>query len=376
MTTQLNPKGTNRSKTRQRRRNVRLPDGGEIVRRRLHKGWSQEDLAGEILRLRSTLKVRFVNGARESTDRFKKNKSFSEKWPLRTVQKAEQGIKHIELPILELIAKALGCTVQDIILEGDAFRLAMMDEVFSSADGKLGKPAGVFWRLLQALESKADDRSRRAEFVDEQELLLALAIRRDISGDADGAARLGELLLSEARSTSTSIGLRAAVRLATFYDHVGQPARGWEIINRVKHRTGSPQTRWAQLQRGILYFRLGRIRSARRTLERLRASAPDTEHATAALHQLSVIEMVSGRLQEAKRGFEQCLEERLKQFKQDFRLAYEYSRLSQVCDALDQPTDAKIYRRKADNIINLWSFARYERHHSGSDAPRRRVKRS
>ena len=162
--------------------------------------------------------------------------------------------------------------------------------------------------------------------VDELELLLALAVRRDISGDAAGAVPLGQLVFHEAAAVD-SISRRCAVRLATFYDHGGRPQRGLVLLDAIARRRAGqqddPELSWVELQKGILLFRAGRVRQAVTVLKRLRKSAPSEAHRTAALHQLSVAAFALGDLQRAKEGFELCIKEREQRSKIDFRLGYE-----------------------------------------------------
>lgn len=302
----------------------------------------------------------------------------------RAYRNIEAG-KACRTSTLELVALGLGCEVDDIVKGPNKLCWAMMDEMVSSANGGLGKPGGVFFRLLQAIEGVSNEK------VAELELLLALAVRRDVAGDSHGALRLGLLLVKESAGCDSGFQTRVLVRTASFCDHVGDPQRGLLLLDPIIRKepsrgTTSEEEWWARFQCGILLAGADRKAEAKRMLQTVRADAPLPEQRTASLHQLAVLDLDEGQLleedgkfveakakfSEAKDRLESCVKERRKLSKDDFRLAYEYRRLCEACEEMGESGRANDYGRRAEAITNNCSFGRYAEKLARSRQPRTR----
>lgn len=328
-----------------RRRSLRsaFANGDEIRRLRLNENLKQDELRDKI---------------------FEMSEGEDEPVSLRTIRNSECG-QRVSLKKLALIAAALGCSdVGDLIRSSSKLRWAMMDEVFASANGRLGNQGGIFLRLLQSLDGSS------SETIIERELLLALAIKRDVDGDAHGALRLGSLLVRESSDCDAGFRTRVGTRVASFCDHAGVPKRGLALLAPLlkANDLSAEEQWWVLLQYGILLGQVGQMKKAWNTLTRVRDEAPTPEHKTAALHQLAMLEIREAHsrrlrggpsLQRAKERLEMCVQERLRNSRNDFRLVYEYHRLCEVCTELGEISIAKSYSKKAEAITTEWSFPRY-----------------
>jgi len=125
-----------------------IPDVTEILRRMERRGLTHKDLASEFF------------------------KKFKERW--RRDPKAGEGLSQRVLgkalaakPCTEVTLKNIAwaldcngspCMVEDIVLGPNRLRWAMMDEIFTYANGGLGETGGIFFRLLLALEGGYDEK--------------------------------------------------------------------------------------------------------------------------------------------------------------------------------------------------------------------------
>jgi tetratricopeptide (TPR) repeat protein len=277
----------------------------------------------------------------------------------RTLRKMEAGTKPCRLSKLALLARVFGCPVDQLIKGRGGTRWAMMDEVLASAKAAMTNEGGsVLERLFYAIERPSDG------YRLEMELLLALAIRRDVMGDSRGALRLALLLEEESQDSSLQFRTRALVRLASFYDHLGEPAKGLAVLNRL-HRQVAMDARlarevwWIRYQQGTLLAHDGHVQKAERILKAVRAHAPSDAMRTAALHQLGVIKLKQRDFGSAE-IFLVCLKERLARSRDDFRTIYEHRRLGEIYVAQGDLRRARPHLRSAERILRRWTFKRYE----------------
>ncbi len=339
---------------RQRATDSVIPDGEEIRRRRMMLGMSQTDFIHKVLKTQ---------------------------WDERFLRKLEAGRDPCERSTLELVAKALTaygqgvgpCSVADITKGASQFSLAMLDESVASTESEIGHKTGALARVLHAVNSS------KSPEVAVVELLLALAVRRDVLGDVEGAIRIGDLLVAEASAYDRELRVRVLVRAASFYDHIGQPRLGLRLLRPVvaeaesARRTSSAQW-WALFQYGTLESRSGRNASAEERLNRVRRYAPHRAHRVAARHQLGVIDLKLGRYDEAEKKFASCLRSRLLNSNSDFRVVYEHRRLSEVFEKRGDREMAQYHLREADRIAYRYQFKRYRSHLPPLRRARRRTR--
>jgi hypothetical protein len=227
--------------------------------------------------------------------------------------------------------------------------------------------------LLGVLERAADP------IAAELELLLALMVRRDVSGDIRGALRLSKLLIAASSAERRDLDRRIRVRAAAVSDHANDGRGGLALlqplIREFKRAEANPhEVWWGRLQQAIIVGRTGArgTTTARKMLADMRKRAPTEEHKIAALHQLGVLELRARNLDTADLIFLECVDRRLRVGRDDFRLAYEYSRLSEIhsirrdlCHRTDREgrarheRRAKHFRQRAEAVARRWSFSRF-----------------
>jgi transcriptional regulator with XRE-family HTH domain len=306
-------------------RNV-IPDGDEVRRTRISKGFSQAKLGAKA--------------------------GLSER-AIRNIERGKTCIWYT----LSLIAEVLGCPIDELMLAGSAPRIAMMDEVIAAANGELSRPGGILQRLLVGLDKASD--SSEAEL----ELLLLLAVRRDVQGNERAAVRLGMLLVQETSSHSPQLHARAVVRTATFYDHAGETEKGLALLDQLLERYTKTalggQYWWAQYQKATLLSRAGQLKKAADLLHTIADETCREDHRLAVLHQLAVIDFKKRRFADAEKRFLECLQRRLARSKADFRAAYEYRRLRDVYAKTGRLKEAQQALANAERVVRDWSFERY-----------------
>jgi len=304
-----------------------IPDGGEIQKRRAQLGLTAKELCDKA------------------------------KISLRARRYVEAG-RPCYLRTLAAIARVLECPIEEILAGQRQPRMAVLNEAIMEAPSELGRPGGILPRLLHELDHSSDPRRL------EPEVLLFLAERRDVQGDARGAMRLARLVMQEARSQPRAeFYCRALVRTAIFNDHAGHTKEGLRLVEGLLKRHHRPpnttnrQYWWAMYHKGTLTLRAGRLRAACEILEHVVDSAP-AEYRIAARHQLGVLYLRRGDFYRAEALFRQCLEER-KKMKNDFRTAYEYRRLGEVYARTDRQKEAAEAFSEAEGIAKQWDFPRY-----------------
>jgi transcriptional regulator with XRE-family HTH domain len=301
-----------------------VPDGTELQRRREEAKFSQEELAAHT------------------------------GYSPRTIKAIEAG-KQCFRKTLQHIATVLKCTLEDLLIDNRHPPMATMNEALDSMGNDIAESRESMRRLIFSL-----DHAARPEIV-ELELLLLLAIRRDVLGDASGAIVLARLIVDEIPEDQTELLGRATVRLASFYDHEGRAAEGLRLLDRFlrQYPESNRQYWWALFQQGTLLVSNREFDRASKLLRRIWEEAPEKSHRLAAMHQLGVIDLELGRLREAENWFMLCLEER-KQQQENFRIVYEYRRLAEVYSKAHEPKKAKAALARARSLIKAYSFARYE----------------
>lgn len=300
-----------------------VPDGTEVQRRREAARISQEELA---------VKTGYAP---------------------RTIKAVEAG-KQCFRNTLENIAAALNCELEDLLIDNRHPPMATMNEALDSMGFASAESTDSMRRLIFSL-----DHAAQPEVV-ELELLLLLAIRRDVLGDASGAIVLAQLIVDEIPEDQLELLGRATVRLASFYDHAGRATEGLRLLERFlrQHPESNGQYWWALFQKGTLLVSKRQFEKAAKLLNRIWKEAPEKSHRLAAMHQLGVIDLELGRLREAEICFTLCLKER-KQQKGNYRIVYEYRRLAEVYARMQQPKKAKAALARARSLARAYSFARY-----------------
>lgn len=135
----------------------------------------------------------------------------------------------------------------------------------------------------------------------------------------------------------------ACVKLATVYENLGKPDQALDVLNTLICHPKAEEERswywWTQYHAGINLHKLGQNDCARNVLETVRERAQG-DLAISALHQLGVIDLEEGKLEQAKEKFEQCLRERGDD-EYNHRRAFEYRRLGQVYALMERFEDAQ-----------------------------------
>jgi tetratricopeptide (TPR) repeat protein len=301
-----------------------VPDGSEVRSRREEAGLSQGELA--------------------------KKTGYSE----RAIKAIEAGMPCFKKTLSD-ISSALQCKFDDLVLDIRRPSMATVDEALASIGPDGRELCEPFRRLLYSL-----DRAPLPQ-VAEMELLLLLAIRRDVLGEA-GATLLAEAVVMQAPKGHGDLPGRATVRLASFYDHAGQQSKGIRLLDQFlkQHAKRDGLYWWALLQKGTLLVSAAEWVQASAVLRRVRTKAPDKRHRLGAMHQLGVISLERGRLRQAESWFSRCLEER-KQAAPDFRIAYDYRRLAEVYSKSGQLDDARSALAQARAVVKAFSFRRYQK---------------
>ena len=306
-----------------------IPDGTGIELRREELGLTQEDLAGK-----SRLSTKTIRNLASGNPCFRSS--------------------------LQAIAPVLRREAKELEAGPRLPRKAVLADAVAAAQAGLATADAVLFRLLDAIELSHD--AGQAEL----EVLLVLAERRDVEGDARGAARLGRLVLQSIGSQiSHPLYARAIVRTAKFTDHAGNNKVGRRLLVQLFKRYESKSVRrdpdywWAMCHMGILVQRAGRsrLKTATEILRKVFESAP-LRYRIAAWHQLGVIDLRRRMYASAEQKFLRCLEDR-RESCDDYRVAYEYRRLGEVYARTGRPDEAAKAFLDAEAVVARWSFQRY-----------------
>jgi 8-oxo-dGTP pyrophosphatase MutT (NUDIX family)/predicted negative regulator of RcsB-dependent stress response len=185
-----------------------------------------------------------------------------------------------------------------------------------------------------------------------------------MEGRYDQALALIEELRTIAEKTGDmGVYVAASVKLARVYENLGEPDQALDVLKTLICHPKAEEERswywWAQYHIGINLHKLSRSDCARNVLEKVRERGQG-DLALSALHQLGVIDLEEGRLEQAKEKFEQCLRERSDD-EYNHRRAFEYRRLGQTYALMDRFKEAQQAFAKAMRISQRCGDWRYVR---------------
>ncbi len=195
---------------------------------------------------------------------------------------------------------------------------------------------------------------------------MGLAKEFDAAMNYERAINIGKRAMAvcqELPNSSTTFDTASA--LATFYDHAGRYEDGLNLLNRVLAIGEIPLNRnsyeWAIYQRAILLRRcaeelMHRNPAYHRAAEDLRCSFEDFERilnseneqiVAAANHQLGVIKLINGKIDEAIVTFQLALEQRVA----NLGRCYDHRRIGQCFSRLGNTDDALHHFTKATTLL-------------------------
>ena len=165
-------------------------------------------------------------------------------------------------------------------------------------------------------------------------VMLFLGDTHNMEGRQEDAIRVFKRMKRQARGRSHFAYATGCNRLAYIYEQqerLGDAMRELDevVLKRDAQARYGPYYLWALHLRGIVLRRLGRYDEARDALDRVARGSRLPGHPTSARHQLGIIDMELGDLDEAEQEFLRCQGAR-GEGKYDHRRAYEHRRLGQI----------------------------------------------